>query len=260
MNLKQKVKTYSFWISLVSAILIIVRVVCERFNLILNESFIMDIVTGICGVLVLLGILTSPTKGKDEMDENIIEQEQSAEKLNDTIKADINKASLSIAEQIELLSKPKNVDNIVEQKTDVDVLAVAEESVAEEIVDCKQQPFAPEIEGEIDCYKEESFVDDDLENLQNTQETAQNIAVFKEFAETFAENDQTEDTKENEAEVAVAAETCNCTDSVLEDCSKICEQELAEEADTSKSKDCTNLNAFSNAELKQILKEIITRL
>ena len=72
-NLKSKMKTYSFWISLVSAVLIIVRILGEYFGWFINEKLVMDIVTGICGVLVLLGILSSPTKGEETV-ENTIDQ------------------------------------------------------------------------------------------------------------------------------------------------------------------------------------------
>ena len=71
MNLKQKAKTYSFWISIISAVLIVVRILGEHFGWAINESLIMDIVTGVCGILVLLGILSSPAKKDESMEETI---------------------------------------------------------------------------------------------------------------------------------------------------------------------------------------------
>ena len=129
MNLKQKVKTYSFWISLISAVLIVVRIIGEHFGWFINESLIMDIVTGVCGILVLLGILSSPTNKEEPMEETINNlQEQSKQaiaeqkELTKTIQQDITEKQLSLEEQIALLKQnaqnkqQESVGNIIETK------------------------------------------------------------------------------------------------------------------------------------------------
>lgn len=72
MNLKYKVRTYNFWISLASAVLLFVRLIGQRFGFEIDGNAFMDIVTALCGILVVLGIITMPvsststTKQKDE--------------------------------------------------------------------------------------------------------------------------------------------------------------------------------------------------
>lgn len=133
MNLKQKAKTYSFWISLISAILIVVRIVGEHFNWFINEGFIMDTVTAVCGVLVLLGILSAPTNNPgaevdtDELKEKSKEIQDNQKQLNSKIKDDIMAEQLTIQQQIEMLKNgfkkddqnikiDKENDEITEQK------------------------------------------------------------------------------------------------------------------------------------------------
>lgn len=62
MTLKDKMKTYNFWISLVSAILLVARIIAGKFNVEIDSSLVMDITTGLCGIFVVLGIISAPTK------------------------------------------------------------------------------------------------------------------------------------------------------------------------------------------------------
>ena len=60
MTLKDKAKTYNFWISLVSAAVLIVRIIGNKFNIFIDTTLIMDITTGLCSIFVILGILSAP--------------------------------------------------------------------------------------------------------------------------------------------------------------------------------------------------------
>lgn len=60
MNLKYKIRTYNFWISLASAVLLLVRLIGQRFGFTIDSNAFMDIVTALCGVMVVLGIITMP--------------------------------------------------------------------------------------------------------------------------------------------------------------------------------------------------------
>ncbi len=62
MTLKDKMKTYNFWISLVSAILLVARIIADKFNFEIDSSLVMDITTGLCGIFVVLGIISAPQK------------------------------------------------------------------------------------------------------------------------------------------------------------------------------------------------------
>lgn len=137
MNLKNKVKSYSFWISLISAILIVVRIVGEHFNWFINESFIMDVVTAVCGVLVLLGILSAPSNSNSETNmETLGEQskkiQQKQNELNSTIKEDIMAEKLTIQEQIELLKSGLNKNEDATQNVATEQPQNWEENTEEE--------------------------------------------------------------------------------------------------------------------------------
>ena len=60
--LKDKMKTYNFWISLVSAVLLVARLIAGKFNVEIDSSLVMDVTTGLCGIFVVLGIISAPQK------------------------------------------------------------------------------------------------------------------------------------------------------------------------------------------------------
>ena len=60
MKLKDRIKTYSFWVSLTSAIILIVKLIAQKYGFAIDELFISDLVTTICGLLVILGIIVIP--------------------------------------------------------------------------------------------------------------------------------------------------------------------------------------------------------
>ena len=60
MKLKEKIKSYSFWVSIASAIILILKVLGSRFGFTIDESMASDLFTALCSVLVLLGIIVVP--------------------------------------------------------------------------------------------------------------------------------------------------------------------------------------------------------
>lgn len=60
MNLKSKIKSYNFWVSLGSAVLLLLNLLGRQFNFSIDECLYNDILTAICGILVILGIITMP--------------------------------------------------------------------------------------------------------------------------------------------------------------------------------------------------------
>lgn len=61
MKLKDRIKTYNFWVSLSSAIFLIIKLLGQQFNFNVDESLFSDIITSLCGILVILGIIAPPT-------------------------------------------------------------------------------------------------------------------------------------------------------------------------------------------------------
>ena len=61
MTLKEKIKSYSFWVSLASAIVLILKVIGAKFGFNIDATLASDIITSVCSVLVITGIIVTPT-------------------------------------------------------------------------------------------------------------------------------------------------------------------------------------------------------
>ena len=57
MKLRDKIKSYSFWVSLASAIILILKILGNRFGFVVDETMVSDLFTALCSILVLLGII-----------------------------------------------------------------------------------------------------------------------------------------------------------------------------------------------------------
>ena len=68
----KKFKQYSFWVSLSGAIVLFVEVLGKVFNFIPNNELINELIMSFAGVLIVLGIVSSPT---EENDDNTNEKE-----------------------------------------------------------------------------------------------------------------------------------------------------------------------------------------
>ena len=266
MTLKDKVKTYSFWISLVSAVLIIVRVVGEHFGWFINESFIMDIVTGVCGVLVLLGILSSPTQNttseKKNMENTITDLQSKTEEIveeqaamQEQIKQDIETKQLSIAEQIELLKA--QIYKLSKEK---------EETEEEQFVnsDIAEQTGAEDIE-----YVEESCDADVSEDVVNEEDDELSVCGEQiTIHEDCIKIEQNEPAEMVEVAAAKFEEICetvaveNCAEktiiNVQEKTQTIAETEsLCEKQENDMG---INISALSTAQIKELLIQLLNRL
>ena len=61
MKLKDRIKTYNFWVSLASAVILLINTLGKQFNFSVDESLYNDLFTSFCGILVLLGIIVPPS-------------------------------------------------------------------------------------------------------------------------------------------------------------------------------------------------------
>ena len=190
-------KTYSFWISLVSAVLIIVRILGEYFGWFINEKLLMDIVTGICGVLVLLGILSSPTKGEETVENTIdqIKQEvenssQEQKELQSQIKEDLSESSLTIAEQIEKLkSKIAELSQTEQNITQVCESLVEEQPAAIEEVDNQETQPLVEVPAEQAGCAEVCLAEETLATVQTTEVEAKEEVSTETFVISLGEEE-----------------------------------------------------------------------
>ena len=86
MKLKDKIKSYSFWVSLASAIILILKLLGTRFGFSVDETMISDLFTALCSILVLLGIIVVPgynqTNNSTETKTTKTTQNQHSEQLD----------------------------------------------------------------------------------------------------------------------------------------------------------------------------------
>ena len=78
--MKEKFRNYGLWISLISAVLMILQSMGLKFDL----PYINEVITSILGVLVALGIISNPSDGtgysdKGSVVENIGESEEKSD-------------------------------------------------------------------------------------------------------------------------------------------------------------------------------------
>lgn len=73
MTIKDKLKSYNFWITLVSAIILLLQVFGEKFNFKIDSTFIIDVTTALCSIFVILGIITVPKSKTAKTDIRFVE-------------------------------------------------------------------------------------------------------------------------------------------------------------------------------------------
>ena len=82
--MKDKFKNYSFWISVTGAVILLLNNLGKVFGFSVNNEAIYSIVDGVCGVLVVFGVLTiNKTKKDTQQIENTEKTQQTDEIQND---------------------------------------------------------------------------------------------------------------------------------------------------------------------------------
>lgn len=61
MKLKDRIKTYNFWVSLSSAVFLFLKVIGNQVGFKVSETMFSDLITSLCGILVILGIIVPPS-------------------------------------------------------------------------------------------------------------------------------------------------------------------------------------------------------
>ena len=79
MKLKDRIKTYNFWVSLASAVLLIISTLGKKFNFSVDENMYNDLFTSFCGILVLLGIIIPPSKIHADLFEETTKEKETKE-------------------------------------------------------------------------------------------------------------------------------------------------------------------------------------
>jgi len=181
MTLKDKMKTYNFWISLVSACLLIARIIGDKFGFSVDSGLVMDVTTGVCGIFVILGIISAPQKNTINKGDTIIENTNQT-----TIAPNLVSYNDTFLEMEEKLQKNiQNIENSTQNAINcenIDVI-VTDDNVDNNVVIFEENA----IEG-VDCCKGNIFtetqsVDSPVEDIVEADSVANNVDVVNQVVE-----------------------------------------------------------------------------
>lgn len=136
MKLKDKIKSYSFWVSLASAVILILKVLGSRFGFSIDESMVSDIFTAICSVLVLLGIIVIPQAPQSTLENQNLQDTQkiaSANNLNSDTTETTNKEPIKYLNHVtvdEVCEQDLTSVNLETQETDENLNTILETQTA----------------------------------------------------------------------------------------------------------------------------------
>ena len=65
MKLKDRIKSYKFWIALSASLVILLKTLGDALNFEVSEDIVNGIVMGFCGVLVVFGVVEKPTTSQE---------------------------------------------------------------------------------------------------------------------------------------------------------------------------------------------------
>lgn len=98
MTIKDKLKSYNFWITLVSAIILLLQIFGEKFNFKVDSNFIIDVTTALCSIFVILGIISVPKSKQAKTEIQILSPDYS--EICKTISEDISVKLYNIISEI----------------------------------------------------------------------------------------------------------------------------------------------------------------
>ena len=144
MKWKNRLTNYNFWISIVSAVLLIL----QAFNFEFDIAYISEIATAVLGLLVVIGIISDPTRAYTPTETNKAADANNAEEIEEksktekeTVEYENNTNALDVKNENDNVNNESNFQTIIDfisneiNKTINDVLKVNETEKQEEIED-----------------------------------------------------------------------------------------------------------------------------
>ena len=177
MNLKEKVKSYSFWVSLSSAIILILKVIGTQFGFSIDATLASDLITSLCSILVVLGIIVTPTSKSAKLID-----EQTTEKTSMNLKTSNKETNfqsevtetINISENINFQNtknEPVELENTVETFDDtIDVHTVSNNEQNENFIGSKQTTDFENESKNLFINQKEMFKDNISKYIQLLQE------------------------------------------------------------------------------------------
>ncbi len=114
----KKIKTYAFWVALSGSIVILVESVAKLFGFSIDSSTIENVIMAICGVLVVLGIVTKDSKSSKQSMDN-----------KDVIKNVDNKTTISEDNKSVTIAEDTEVAKIIDDESITDEVDVKIDSI-----------------------------------------------------------------------------------------------------------------------------------
>ena len=174
MKLKDRIKTYSFWVSLSSAIFLLLKLLGQQFNFRVDEGLFSDIFTTLCGILVILGIIAPPAT-RNEMTCSIAlgnsEELESDEQAIITNKQEENNIETTATEEPTEITEAINTEIQDETQTEIEQsineieFNQANEQSSEEHAEI--QAFEPQVE-QIFTSQDAQTEASNVQNIENS--------------------------------------------------------------------------------------------
>ncbi len=116
MTIKDKLKSYNFWITLVSAIILLLQVFGEKFNFKIDSNFIIDVTTALCSIFVVLGIISVPKSKTTKTDIRFVEPNY--QELSEQISKELSQRIDLVFSAIKQQEPNSNEENVSDLKND----------------------------------------------------------------------------------------------------------------------------------------------
>ncbi len=182
MKLKDKIKTYSFWVSIASAVILILKILGNRFGFAIDETMISDLFTALCSILVLLGIIVIPSSPQQEK-QNIANSDRVPAQNETTDKAHNKKIVFDDIQTLETTSSQDIVQTLsIEENNDFTNNESNLTNSADLIADENLQNNSIE---KIEEYTKDSHSFQECDNVNENNETIQTEDQIDEIQNTF---------------------------------------------------------------------------
>lgn len=166
MKWKNRLTNYNFWISIVSAVLLIL----QAFDINFDIAYINEIATAVLGLLVVIGIITDPTRSNVTVNTQTVEKVDASKKNEDK-----ESKSATIEEQIIPINEKVENDTIDIQNDFKVLIAQIRHDIDEMIVNLSEaKNSSPKVEVESEIVNEIKSNDEEILPSKKVQ-TSYNI-------------------------------------------------------------------------------------
>ncbi len=204
MNWKNRLTNYNFWISIVSAVLLIL----QAFNIEFDVNYINEIITAVLGLLVVIGIINDPTKSASKTDTSSTITTSNAG-INEPTTAESEKTDPMTNESEKAVDAEKAIPIVNEDEAlDVDS-SDNMEILVEDISQHSENPF-------------ENISETDTVSDNSTHQETERIV---ESERTNSDNLEPQEENKTDANIDKATEMVNCATEPVFDEDKVAAQQ-----------------------------------